>query len=248
MILYFSGTGNSLYVAKRLARENEKLVDMAVSSDYAVCDKRVGIIFPCYCSDIPRKVAEFLGKAVIKTDYAFAVCTCGADSGKSFGSIQYILCGKGQKLACGKKIVMPDSCVIFGFPQNIVKQLLSTADDRIDAVKAEIENGAVSEIAASKPNGIFSRFMWFAFNDIVGVRHKKSDKNCTGCGLCAELCPRKNIKIVGGRAVFGDDCVNCFRCINSCGHYAVKFGLLKNTPSKRYIHPGFDGKKENNNG
>ena len=63
MILYFSGTGNSLYVAKKLA---ELTGDTAVpiSAIHERCqriqDRIIGFVFPVYFGDLPEPVQEFI--------------------------------------------------------------------------------------------------------------------------------------------------------------------------------------------
>ena len=54
MIIYFSGTGNSLYVAKKLLSESERLVSIAdcmKQNDFSIeleKDENLGFVFPVY--------------------------------------------------------------------------------------------------------------------------------------------------------------------------------------------------------
>lgn len=57
---------------------------------------------------------------------------------------------------------------------------------------------------------------------------------CTGCGLCAEGCPAKNISLdsVSGKPVFSDNCAMCLQCLYVCPEKSLtpgkeKFAVLK---------------------
>jgi ferredoxin/flavodoxin len=44
---------------------------------------------------------------------------------------------------------------------------------------------------------------------------------CTGCGLCVELCPMKNITDTDGHPVWGQNCLLCFTCHMKCPEEAI---------------------------
>ena len=52
-------------------------------------------------------------------------------------------------------------------------------------------------------------------------------ESCLGCGRCAALCPRGNIRMTDGKPVFGDQCVLCLACLYGCPHHALQPGFLK---------------------
>ena len=51
MIIYFSGTGNSLYIAKKLAEKlNDEIIHINEAAKLGeIKDNQVGIVFPIYC-------------------------------------------------------------------------------------------------------------------------------------------------------------------------------------------------------
>lgn len=105
MILYFSGTGNSKYVAEKLAELlNEKLVnieschslpmmvDDAPLAHEALGEESLGIIFPVYAWGLPKIVADYLSNkrfvedpltkgSDITNKFVWTVMTCGDDMG-----------------------------------------------------------------------------------------------------------------------------------------------------------------------
>lgn len=84
-IYYFSGTGNSLSIARDLAKiTNGKLIPIASvigKESIDIKSERFGIVFPCYLAQqfgIPLIVENFVSRLTnISSKYIFAICTCG---------------------------------------------------------------------------------------------------------------------------------------------------------------------------
>ncbi len=80
IILYFTGTGNCLYVARELADENTELLSipqLVKKGRYTLEADEIGIVYPVYGHMPPNMVREFIGKAHLKAGYKFAVLTYG---------------------------------------------------------------------------------------------------------------------------------------------------------------------------
>ena len=87
MILYFSATGNSKYVATRLIQfEKQELlsiVDCIRNDQYTFSDKTIGIISPTYDFGLPSIVKEFLERASFQTEYLYYIASYGTTPGAS---------------------------------------------------------------------------------------------------------------------------------------------------------------------
>lgn len=73
-IVYFSGTGNSKYVAMRLAEKEGTLLylaDLIQEGRTTIKDDVIGIVSPTYFWGLPFIVAEFLKNAKLEADYLF---------------------------------------------------------------------------------------------------------------------------------------------------------------------------------
>ena len=77
-IFYFSGTGNSLAIAKKLATafdaQLENIAKAMRDKEFVYNDHEIGFVFPLYCHGAPKMVCEFMKK--IRTpfiDYLFTV-------------------------------------------------------------------------------------------------------------------------------------------------------------------------------
>ena len=95
MILYFTATGNSRWIAELLA---EAMHDTAVSivdclkqgsipAGLSTAD-RLGIVFPVHSWYAPRVLIDFLSQLRLPDCcYRYAVCTCGDDMGKGMNRL-----------------------------------------------------------------------------------------------------------------------------------------------------------------
>ena len=60
---------------------------------------------------------------------------------------------------------------------------------------------------------------------VAGENKKLSvSKRCTGCGVCAAICPMENISIENGKAVINSNCIKCFACYHRCPVNAIEYG------------------------
>lgn len=111
MIFYFSGTGNSAWVARQLAEgQNEELLSIAMEIDRNKAYKlkegeKVGFVFPVYAWGPPKIVLRFIHQLKLdKPGYLFFVCTCGDDTGRT---AQFFFCRYPERLAM--------CCRLFGY-------------------------------------------------------------------------------------------------------------------------------------
>ncbi len=81
-IFYYSGTGNSLWIARALARElgNAEVVSMVgwANKRHIIKSRRIGLVFPVHIWGVPGRVLEFLDQLPAKdAGYIFAVASNG---------------------------------------------------------------------------------------------------------------------------------------------------------------------------
>lgn len=76
IIFYFTGTGNSLHIARQLAEEHTELLSipqMVKRGKYDFEADEIGIVYPIYGHMPPYMVRQFIQKAKLKAGYKFAV-------------------------------------------------------------------------------------------------------------------------------------------------------------------------------
>lgn len=80
VILYFTGAGNCLYVARQLAGQNSELLSipqLMKQNEIVIETDEIGLVYPIYGHMPPNMVRQFIKKAKLKADYKFAVLTYG---------------------------------------------------------------------------------------------------------------------------------------------------------------------------
>ena len=58
------------------------------------------------------------------------------------------------------------------------------------------------------------------------VRKFAASDDCIGCGTCVKICPRGNIRLEGGKPVFGSSCIGCLSCVQYCPKQAINIGKI----------------------
>lgn len=252
MIFYFSGTGNSLYVAKEIAEKNkEELISIATilkdgKNIYEFTLKQnevIGFIYPIYAWAPPKQVIEFVKKLKLnnyKDNYIFTVATCGENIGKTIELLSKTLSKKNLPLNSGFSIKMPNNYIILGDvdSKEVEGKKLLEAEKMIIEINNTIKNRTKDIFVVEK--GFMPSILTNVINPLFnkgGASTKKfyvTDK-CTSCGLCEKVCNCGTIK-VEGKPNWGDNCTQCLACIHLCPTGAIQYG--KGTEKKgRYRHP-----------
>ncbi|MEG1971699.1 MAG: EFR1 family ferrodoxin [Oscillospiraceae bacterium] len=230
MIFYFSGTGNSKWIAEEIGRAtgNEAVNICDVKNDGSTAisfhnSDTVGIVFPVYAWSPPRVVTEFVKTLKTNGAYTFAVCTCGAEAGLSMKKLQ-----KALALNSTFSIAMPDNFIIgmdVESPESIDEKIAG-AKKRLPEICEKIkakENCVEEEIGSLA--FIKSNIVAPIFNVFVGkTKSFHVDDTCNGCGLCEKNCPTHTIKLVNGKPTWNDHCYTCLSCINRCPQRAIQYG------------------------
>lgn len=241
MIICFSGTGNSRFVARRLAHrlgeeiymlEHEALRDF---SKVDIPDRRVVWVFPTYSWGIPPVVVNAMLQSHCTSADAkhHMVTTCGDDAGRIAVQWRRIMARKGYRAMHAASVIMPNTYTLMsGFdvdPETLADRKLLDAPARIDRIADVIAQGrAGDDIKAGS-------FAWFKSSVIYPwfVRHAMSPRpfgadpdRCTHCGLCVRECPCDNITpgADGGTPRWSDRCALCLRCYHICPSHAVYYG------------------------
>lgn len=235
MVLYFTGTGNSRYVAKRIAGAlDDQLLSMndrikAENTSPVMTDERLVIVTPTYAWRIPRLVENWLRRTEFPgARQAWFVMTCGSEIGNA-AEYNHALCREKQLTYMGTvRIVMPENYIaMFNAPQEEeARQIVAKAEPDIDRAVSAI---LADQSFPSPRHNLYDRFMSGPVNPIfysffVKAKAFAAGDICTGCGQCVRLCPTNNISIQNGRPVWGGDCTHCMACICRCPTKAIEYG------------------------
>lgn len=144
-IYYFSGTGNSLVVARDIAEKMEgNLIPIhsVVNRERITIDADViGIVFPVYyvgLVNIPLIVQRFISKLdKIGTKYIFAVCTYGGGAGPTLTMLDEMIRARGGRLTSGFGVQMPQNAFSKPF-ENKVKLYNNWKKKKLDFIYREV--------------------------------------------------------------------------------------------------------------
>lgn len=244
MILYFSGTGNSKYVARRLSEQlGDELLDLnarikAGDTGPVQVNGRLVIVTPTYAWRIPRIVREWLLKTeLIGAERVWFVMTCGGEIGNADKYNRALCAEKGFVCMGTAEIVMPENYIaMFNAPDIAeAREIIAHTEPSIDSAAELITRGEVFPIPC---NNLYDRFMsgpvnpaFYAF--CVKAKAFAVSNKCIGCGQCAKRCPMNNIAIRDGKPVWGKACTHCMACICYCPMEAIEYGQ-KSVGKPRY--------------
>ena len=244
MILCFSETGNSKYVAQRIADALDdalvNLNDRIKASDTSPVEtgERLIIVTPTYAWRIPRVVRDWLRKTELRgAKQVWFVMTCGSEIGNA-DKYNRELCTE-KRLSCmgTAQIVMPENYIaMFSAPQaDEAREIVAKTEPNIDCVIASIQS---NQPFAPTRNNLYDRFMSGPVNLIFYKFCVKADAftvsdTCIGCGQCAKRCPMNNVTLKDGKPVWGKACTHCMACICYCPVSAIEYGK-KSVGQPRY--------------
>ncbi len=237
-IYWFSGTGNSLYMAKCLsaALGNMPLSQITGKPPQDTAGGKgatIGFVFPSYYGNLPRAVRAFVDKLDIHPDtYIFAVVTMGALGHGSVGALESVLKAKGNRLSYGRGFKAPANYVLMYNPADTEKsrKSLEKADGLLRRYAAEISAG--KQIVRKYPitaNNLYK--------DVAALDADFTvNGDCTSCGLCEKICPVQNIRLEDGKPQWLHHCEHCVACISWCPAKAINYAD-KTQSRRRYRNP-----------
>jgi len=242
-ICYFSGTGNSLWSAKKIAEiiaGEYELVNIGVEArknEITIEADAVILVFPSYAYGLPIIVSRFIKKAVFNTPYIAAFVTYGSSPGGTLAAAGRILKRKYKGgVFFGRIPAVENYIAIFGPPKEKTaqKRLAMQRETTDQAARAVIER-RTNKINTIRPLSAFISSLFSLGAKIFYKTYKVVD-GCNGCGICVKICPVSCITMVNNRPRFSGKCEHCNGCLNWCPQKAIHFGRLK-SDTARYHHP-----------
>ncbi|MCC0631322.1 EFR1 family ferrodoxin [Clostridioides sp. ZZV15-6388] len=235
MIIYFSGTGNSEYVAKKISKELQdevlNIFEKIRTRDYSdlISDRPWVIVVPTYAWRIPRIVHEWLMKTELGGNKnIYFVMTCGADIGNAGTYLNKLCEEKGMNYRGCVSVIMPENYIaLFSTPSKeealvTIEQADQKISSTIQCIRTDI---AFPESKATFKAKFSSGFVNNIFYPIF-VHSKKFyvTDACVSCKKCENVCPLENIHLNDGKPNWGNHCTHCMACICRCPKEAIEYG------------------------
>ena len=237
MVLYFSATGNTKYMAEKIAEglddECLDLLDRIRNEDYSLIRSKKPFVIcsPIYVCEMPRFFMDFLKNVKLGGNRnMYFVFTSGGYSGAA--------AMLAKRIARGKKGVYM-GCADVRMASNYVASKrygIKEDEDNLPYIRKAV--GRIPEICRQVKNGerLKSRHV-FLFEILVVLpvnplwnRYMQptspfyTTDACIGCGKCVRLCPLHRIRMEEGRPLWSGSCAHCMACITNCPTEAIEYG------------------------
>lgn len=237
MVFYFTGTGNSLYVARQMEDHPVSIPQALHRKELEITDDAIGIVSPVYGHEVPGMVKEFLERARFHTDYFYMILTYGNRHGGAAELAKQLCDACGIAVSYINVIQMVDNWLP-SFDMNEQKAIDKKVDEHLEVIKKEIE-GKVHKISevTDTDRAAHQQFLenqsklppdlW---QHLITV-----GEGCVSCGICEQVCPSGSIRVEQGKAVhIPGRCQSCLACVHHCPQKAVGLTIPEKNPEARY--------------
>ncbi|HVQ01735.1 MAG TPA: EFR1 family ferrodoxin, partial [Candidatus Thermoplasmatota archaeon] len=239
-IYYFSGTGNSLWIARLLNEQLSgssllPLTSLPETEPVHPASAMIGLVFPVYYTGLPNIVQRCASQITgIEHTYIFAVCTYGGAAGDALNHLNRIFCSHGGRLSAGFGIHMPQNAFykIWENKPKVYRQATTRITKILPRIASQKEGIWYSNFflqhMLSPLNGWLRRMTVRSLEKIEHItpdaRHTLEElipcsdtaftvtEKCNGCGICEQVCPMNNIRVVKGQPRWLHHCETCLSC------------------------------------
>lgn len=232
MVLYFTGTGNCLYVARQLAGKEGEILSIPQlmrKKQFEIEADEIGLVYPIYGHMPPYMVREFIKKAQLKAEYKFAVLTYGMRKCNAVEIWDEISRKAGNVFDYIGTIVMVDNWLP-NFDMNEQMKIDKHIPENLAKITSDLSNRRRwHEPVTQEEREQHEGFMSLSGLDPEVGFLMKADRSfrvtddCIHCGICTYVCPRGNYQLTGQGVKMQGDCEFCFACIQNCPQRAIQF-------------------------
>ena len=234
-IHYFSGCGNTAWVATRAQKQLESIgnqvvllqnIEMALPTQMPNADVDI-FISPTYFFNIPSNMIAYLKRLpIVAGRKAIFWSVNGGVAGISYRCAKNFLKDKGYEVIAGGNVEMPDTFLFLKESQltleqrrEVLEKALSQINDNLKVLESlpPVQKENIFKIAI----GYVISFLYLVLGrHILGLSFVSTSK-CVQCKKCVMDCPAHAITFKDERPHWHTGCVGCFRCINNCPVSAI---------------------------
>jgi ferredoxin len=232
-MFYFSGTGNSKYIAE-LFCENMSAecysIEENVDFGKLIADSdTIAFCYPVYMSRVPRIMREFVGKhmELLKGKNVIIFCTQLILSGDGARAFTALFEKNHMNVIYAEHFFMPNNvsnmAILPVQNDKTIAKYVPKSQQKMQSVCDNIKAGKVKR----RGFNAFSRFLGLFQGVFLSTLEKKANNSakvtsdCNKCGVCVAVCPMNNLLFGGENITHNHNCTMCYRCINKCPHKAI---------------------------
>lgn len=244
MVLYFSGTGNSRYAAKKIAEvSGDQIISInqrLKERDYSPVKSEKALVFvgPVYAGRLPKVMENYIQKVQFEgTSKAYFIATCAQPPWQTVNYVKKLCAKKDFSLLGFQSVVMPQGYVAGGGtqPQEVNKKILKEAEPKIQKIAETIRDRQI--LPKEKPgSAVMSKFINpLMYSLMISAKGFTVTEKCIGCGKCEQRCPMNNVKLKNNMPVWGTECTHCMACIAGCPEEAIEYGKKTQGKPRYYL-------------
>lgn len=243
-IIYFSGTGNTQYLARRLetalaSHQAAVKTHRLERTDPAATGNKgeLVLMYPVHGFNAPRNVIRFVRDLPAGQNRTISIISVGAEehwvNAAASLRLRNILQTKDYVIHQDELLAMPSNFIV-GFSDEKCEAIISLAEEKIDQIARSLITGQVSTPEIPFKSKLIA---WVGGIESVGARwfglDLHANQHCTSCGKCVRGCPMNNIRFnKADHPVFSMNCLMCLRCVYQCPENAIhprlyRFVVLK---------------------
>ena len=237
MVFYFTGTGNSLYIAKQISENPISIPKIMRQKSLDFVADSIGIVAPVYGHEVPDMVKDFLRRAHFHTEYFYMILTYGNRHGGA-AELAKELCDEcGITVNYINVIMMVDNWLP-SFDMNEQKKIDKKVEENLKLILDDLfsHKNKISDVTnidreahrqflnrmSQMAPDVWQHFLWIT-------------DACIGCEICEKVCPSSSIHVSDGKAVYvPGKCQTCLACAHACPQKAIQLTVPEVNAGARY--------------
>ncbi|MCL2406444.1 MAG: EFR1 family ferrodoxin [Defluviitaleaceae bacterium] len=250
LMLYFSGTGNSKYIAELFSRNmGAKCFSIEEDVDF---ERHIGksdtiaFCYPVYMSRVPRILREFVTRYVnaLRGKRVIIFCTQLILSGDGARAFMQLIPKGYVRVIYAEHFFMPNNvtnvAILPTAGEGAIQRCAKRAQKKMKKACDNIVLGKVRKRGFNPFSRFLGLFQGVLLNKVEQAANKSvriSDK-CTLCGVCEAACPMGNLAVSGNMVTHKQNCTMCYRCVNKCPYGAITIvwhGKVRQAYEWRYM-------------
>jgi len=235
LTLYFSGTGNTKYLARLFSKNMDaRCLSIEAEADFFTefaTHDTIAFCYPIYGSRVPLILRKFVERHAesLRGKRLILFATQVAFSGDGARAFLDLLPPDHVQVIYAEHFFMPNNVSNLWplyrqpSPARIAKKFRQV-QDKIALVCEDIRAGRVKKRGFSKFSQALGKLQgpaWQGKAEVLMGQNLRVHSNCTVCGLCVALCPMQNFEERDDKIVHKKNCTVCYRCVNRCPARAI---------------------------